>query len=192
MAVIEDRLFCVYKHTRLDTNEIFYIGIGDLKRPYSKTRSKEWKAIIENTKYTIEIIQDNLSLKDAYDLEILLITLIGRQDKKSGPLINKTNGGGGTKGRVITKPSHNKGKPMSKEQKSKIGIANKISQLGKKHSNITKQKMREKKSNLILNTCTGIFYYGCKKAGIANSIKEKTLWNKLTGISRNNTNLIYI
>ena len=46
---------CLYKHIRLDTNEIFYIGISNgLKRPYStKDRNKHWNNIIKITKYLI-------------------------------------------------------------------------------------------------------------------------------------------
>lgn len=34
---------CVYWHKKKRTNEIFYVGIGSLKRPYDKGfRSKWW------------------------------------------------------------------------------------------------------------------------------------------------------
>lgn len=48
----------VYRHRRLDTNEIFYIGIGkEEKRAFNKKdRSLWWKRIIDKTIYNVEII----------------------------------------------------------------------------------------------------------------------------------------
>lgn len=38
----------VYKHIRLDTNQVFYIGVGKTdKRPYSKIyRNKHWHNVV--------------------------------------------------------------------------------------------------------------------------------------------------
>lgn len=48
----------VYKHIRLDTNEIFYIGIGSDKkhlRAYSQRgRNKMWKEIVKKTQYAMK------------------------------------------------------------------------------------------------------------------------------------------
>ena len=48
----------VYKHTRLDTNEIFYIGIGKTeKRAFSTySRNKHWHNIVNKAGYTVEIL----------------------------------------------------------------------------------------------------------------------------------------
>lgn len=62
----------VYRHRRLDTNEIFYVGISVKKdRPYHKSgRNKFWKNIVNKTPYEVEIIATNLSWDDACELEI--------------------------------------------------------------------------------------------------------------------------
>ena len=89
----------IYKHTRKDTNEIFYIGIGVVKnydRAYQKKcRNIHWKRIVNKTEYLIDIIEDNLTWKIACEKEIELILKIGRRDLGSGPLVNLTNGGEG-------------------------------------------------------------------------------------------------
>ena len=45
----------VYKHIRLDNNEIFYVGIGNdnnYKRAYQKiSRNIFWKRVVNKTKY---------------------------------------------------------------------------------------------------------------------------------------------
>lgn len=68
---------------------------------------------------------DSLTDNDAVKLEIKLIKLIGRVDKKSGTLLNRTNGGDG-KGKVVSEETkkklskQRKGKKLSEEHKQKI------------------------------------------------------------------------
>ncbi len=118
----------VYRHRRLDTNEIFYIGIGvKEKRAYEKrSRNKLWENIVSKTNYDVEIIIKDIDYESAKELEILLIEMYGRRDLGLGSLVNMTNGGDGNKG-------------MSQEQK-KI-ISEKLS--GKKQSEETKKKRSE-------------------------------------------------
>ena len=87
----------VYRHRRLDTNKIFYVGVGaDEKRAFQKRdRNIFWNRIILKTDYSVEIIQRNLTQKDAFELEIFLISLYGRRDNKTGILCNLTDGGDG-------------------------------------------------------------------------------------------------
>ena len=41
---------CIYRHIRLDTNQVFYIGIGSIKRAYRKTgRNNYWNNITNKT-----------------------------------------------------------------------------------------------------------------------------------------------
>ena len=90
----------VYRHRRLDTFEVFYIGIGKTeKRAYSKkNRNKWWKNIILKTEYSVEIIIEDISWKEAQEVEVLLISEYGRRDLGLGNLVNLTNGGEGTQG----------------------------------------------------------------------------------------------
>ena len=54
----------VYRHRRLDTNKIFYVGISktkNFKRAYSKNnRNIHWKRIVNKTDYNVEILKSNL------------------------------------------------------------------------------------------------------------------------------------
>jgi hypothetical protein len=65
---------CVYRHRRLDTNEIFYVGMGSNKRATSlNNRNELWKRIVNKTEYVVEIVSENLTWEDACELECLLI-----------------------------------------------------------------------------------------------------------------------
>jgi len=164
----------VYKHIRLDSNEIFYIGIGlDAKRAYSKqNRNNYWKNIVNKTDYIVEIIDNNLSWEDACKQEIKLIKYYGRIDLNEGTLVNMTDGGEGNlnlsneanilKGKKISRLKKGvpnlklKNKPKSEEHKLKIKLAN----IGKTYSNeINKKKGRPQISEL-------------------NGMYGKTPWNK--------------
>ena len=92
---------CVYFHRRLDTNEVFYVGIGNNKRPYSKkNRSDWWHRIVSKAGYEVVIFDKGLSWKNACKLETGLIEFFGRKDLGKGNLVNMTDGGEGTKGLV--------------------------------------------------------------------------------------------
>lgn len=88
----------VYKHTRLDTNEIFYIGISvNSKRAYNKSqRNKIWKGIVSRAGYVVDIIYENLTWEEACEKEKELIKKYGRLDNNTGILANLTDGGDGT------------------------------------------------------------------------------------------------
>jgi len=125
----------IYKHIRVDTNEVFYIGIGNqdkFKRAFvTQKRSKFWKNITSKTEYTVEIIKDGLTWEEAQAEEIRLIKQYGRKDLGLGTLVNLTDGGEGTIGIIHTnqwyqnqKISNNKkNKFISEEHRQKI-IAN--------------------------------------------------------------------
>lgn len=120
----------VYRHVRLDTNEVFYVGIGKTeKRAYVKSeqhRSKHWCNITNKTNYKVEILFEDLPWEDACKKEIELISLYGRSDLGLGTLVNLTDGGEGTLGKKL-KPEHidiirevgkkNKGRVRSEEWK---------------------------------------------------------------------------
>lgn len=97
----------VYRHRRLDTNEIFYVGIGKSKsRAYKKSnRTKHWKRVVNKAGYLVEILKENLSWGDACELEELLISEYGRKDLGEGNLINMTNGGDGVPNLVHSQES---------------------------------------------------------------------------------------
>ena len=125
----------VYRHRRLDTFEVFYIGIGKTeKRAYSKkNRNKWWKNIILKTEYSVEIIIEDVSWKEAQEVEVLLISEYGRRDLGLGNLVNLTNGGEGTQGIIVS-------------DKTKQNMS--ISATGRKHSEESKEKNRIASSNV--------------------------------------------
>lgn len=163
----------VYSHTRLDKNEVFYIGVGsDTDNLYTRAhdkneRNEHWKNIVANTDYKIEILFDSISWEEALKKEIEFIALYGRRDKKTGTLVNMTDGGEGTVGYIFSdetknkiskatkgRPSHRKGKtlsqnhiqnlsgkkraPFSKERKLKMSL----SRTGKKRATFTDEHLK--------------------------------------------------
>jgi len=92
-------IYYVYSHTRLDTNEVFYIGIGkthDLKktnRAYVKAnRSKEWQNILLecNNNYRVDILFTYDNKDDCCAKEVELIEKYGRSCLGKGLLVNKS------------------------------------------------------------------------------------------------------
>jgi hypothetical protein len=163
---------CVYFHINKVKNQIFYVGIGNIKRPYDKLRPKYWHYMVNKYGYEIDIYKTGLTWEEACKLETEWIAKIGRRDKGLGPLINLTDGGDGTKGHIDSqevKDRRNKSisalGPRSEETKEKLrlkmlgktnakgykyteqqklDVSNR--QLGKKrkpHSEKTKSKMKE-------------------------------------------------
>jgi len=94
-------LVVVYRHINLDSNKVFYVGIGTEKRAYDyKSRNREWKIQAENSIIETEILFECDTREQAYQKEIEFINLYGRVDKKTGTLVNKTDGGGWLKGAI--------------------------------------------------------------------------------------------
>jgi hypothetical protein len=177
----------VYRHIRLDTNEIFYIGIGsennDYKRAYTKrNRNKHWRNIVNKTDYEVEIVLDNLTWDEACTKEIEFIKLYGRKDLNEGTLCNLTDGGEGPLGFVHSQESR------EKLSKSKIGKPTPTkgkpgTNLGKKFSEETKQRMSEshigKKHALgSKRTNEAKQKYSESKLGDKNPMYGKDPWNK--------------
>jgi hypothetical protein len=156
----------VYQHRRLDTNEIFYIGIGINKnRAYSKSgRNKHWHNIVNKVGYEVDILIDGCKMSQAKYIEKNMISYIGQSCNKTGKLVNITKGGedrATNKNRVCVNKNEkeafifsdqlehyiNSGWSVGRSLKAKkaIGKSNSISQLGKKLPQTTKEKMRGKR-----------------------------------------------
>jgi hypothetical protein len=153
---------CIYYHLK-PCVEVFYIGIGNNKRPNSKqNRNKYWHNIIEKYGYEVQVLKNDLSWEDAIELEILLISWFGRKDLKLGTLVNMTDGGEGNKNIVMTPesnikrslaskgiPKTNRGvkrKGHSQETRDKMSLAKKGIKT-QPHSEERKAKMRESALN---------------------------------------------
>ena len=153
---------CIYYHLK-PCGEVFYIGIGNDKRPNSKqNRNKYWHNIIEKYGYEVQVLKNDLSWEDSIELEILLISWFGRKDLKLGTLVNMTDGGEGNKNIVMTPesnikrslaskgiPKTNRGvkrKGHSQETRDKMSLAKKGIKT-QPHSEERKAKMRESALN---------------------------------------------
>lgn len=197
----------VYRHRRLDTNSIFYVGISKSNkyRPYSKhNRSKHWLNIINKTEYIVEIIYSNISYDDAKELEILLISEYGRHDLGSGLLVNLTDGGEGTSNYVKTieeckhhsevlkkkyKGSGNPfyGKKHTEETKNFISEYQKqyFTYEDGDYSRITKKKYNDstnnKRSKKVINIRTNIVFNNLREASEYYDINYYVLKSRMRG-----------
>lgn len=146
----------VYRHRRLDTYEVFYVGIGKTeRRAYRKhSRNKHWHNIVNKADYSVEIIATPDTWEEACELEMLLISEYGRKDLGLGNLVNMTDGGDGSLGVICTEETRQKmskslignqrslGKPRSEETKQKISATTK-GRKGKPLSKETKKKLSD-------------------------------------------------
>lgn len=122
----------LYFHKTPD-DKVFYVGIGNKYRPYSKSgRSKWWKNIVNKHGYTVDIILENISKEKAVEMECYYIKHFGRADIGLGNLVNMTDGGEG---------NHNR--KHSQETKDKISRNSAKVWLGKKLSVKTRKKLSE-------------------------------------------------
>lgn len=89
--------YYVYFHIRLSNNQIFYIGKGKNKRYKSVAdRNKHWHNVANKGYYCL-IYANNLTEKEAFNLEKEMIK------KYKSQLVNLTDGGEGTSGYKYTK-----------------------------------------------------------------------------------------
>lgn len=67
--------YLVYRHIDLKTLKPFYVGMSmSKKRPFDfKTRTKNWFDVYNNTDIKVEILKEDLSKKDAQELERFII-----------------------------------------------------------------------------------------------------------------------
>lgn len=205
----------VYRHRRLDTNQIFYVGIGNIKRPNKKTgRSVWWNRVISKTPYEVEIIAEGLDWDTACELETLLISEYGRKDLGLGNLVNMTDGGEGCLGYKLTEKHKEAirnskigemnpmyGKDFSQEHRDKMSVA----RSGDKHFNFNCEvtdELRERMSKAskgkliggkhhqarkVINTETGEIYNCIKDVVEISGLKYSALSSQLRGDNCNKT-----
>lgn len=144
----------------------FYVGkgcngrIGDHRLEAKRLLHKSGKKIVkiaiihklwkQGLDFEEDIILDNLSEQDAFDLEVGAIEEYGRIDLGTGCLSNMTNGGEGISGLIMTdehkkrigeaqkgEKNHNFGKEALPEVREK----NRQAQLGRRHTPETRRKI---------------------------------------------------
>lgn len=182
----------VYQHRRLDTNNIFYIGIEldsdkrkalGLRSKKITGRSKYWNNIINKTDYNIEILFNNLTNNEAKEIEKYLIKFYGRKDLGLGTLVNLTDGGDGAIGCV-----------KSEELKSKISNSLKGKRNGINNPMYGKNPYKNKihyASKKVINTETKIIYNTVKEVLIMTGIPKTTFSRWLGNQKLNKTNFVY-
>lgn len=169
-----------YTYAYLRKNKTpYYIGKGSNNRIF-KRKKKDVKP--PKDKSRIIFLKQNLTEEDAFKHEKYMIAVFGRKDLGTGILHNKTDGGEGTLGVVITPQFREKmrnimiGRTHTKEAKLKVSKANKGKSSwikGKNHSEKTKFKISEANKNKIVSeetkekisksqTKTGNSFYGKK------------------------------
>ena len=166
----------VYIHRKKTNNSVFYIGIStDKKRAYSKSsRNPYWKNIINKHDYIVDIIEKDINIETAKELEIFLIEIIGIDN-----LANITLGGESGNGLHHSEEAKrkislaNKGKIISEEQKKSISKT----LMGHFVSEKTREKIR--KANLVFYK-NGIFRIKkMKLKGIKSRILSKKQREKI-------------
>lgn len=143
----------VYRHIRLDKNEPFYIGIGSDSTYYRANKKSQrnihWKRIVSKTKYSIDILIDDLTWDEACEKEKEFISLYGRKDLNKGCLVNMTDGGDGTVNAIIKDyqrkavADSNKKRVFTEEDRKRMSLR----QTGKKHKEESKIKLSNSLKN---------------------------------------------
>lgn len=130
--------FYVYEHWRLDKDECFYVGKGTKGRAYVKGgRNSHWLNIVNKLErigsaYEVRIVASGLTEEEAFHLEKERIAFW----RDVVDLANKTDGGDGVSGLVMSPEARQK---MSEKAKGRKGSS---TMLGRKHSDETKLKMK--------------------------------------------------
>ena len=163
--MVNPNRFYTYAYLREDRTP-YYIGKGQGSRVYSKHRTIN----SPKDKSRIIFLKQNLTEEDAFKHEIYMIAVLGRKDLGTGILRNRTDGGEGSSGVIISEETRrkiseaSKGRTLSEEHKRKLIEANK----GKTHSEESKRKMSEAHKNPSEET----------KRKMSEAKKGKTPWNK--------------
>ena len=161
-----EKKLCVYRHLK-PNGEVFYIGIGSLSRPYNKThRNNFWKKVVEKyPDYEIQILKTDLTKEDACELEQMLVAWYGRRDCCGGTLVNLTDGGEATQGRI-----------MEEWQRQAMSDRQKGTMLGDENPNYGNSWTEEQK----------LYMSELKKEGYKNGTLKVNLDNSYKGIAERN------
>jgi group I intron endonuclease len=180
MSKKDPRRFYVYAFLRNKDSEHgkkltpYYIGKGTGKRAFEKYGRTV--PAPQDDSY-VSFVQEGLTEDEAFSLEIYCIQEYGRIDLGTGILRNRTDGGEGGSGAVVSEETRRKlsethrgerhynwgkrgelspswGKPRSEETKRKMSESRsgeKHHMWGKKHSEETRQKMSESRTGKVFS-----------------------------------------
>jgi len=128
--IVSEGKYYLYRHIRLDRNEVFYIGVGQKIKHYKVyeneyrrafevkyNRTPHWKNINKLCGRTVEILMESDDYDFIVNKEKEFIKLYGRRDLGTGSLVNLNDGGGGMKG---YKYSNEQKKQMSERRRKAV------------------------------------------------------------------------
>lgn len=142
--------FYTYAYLREDGTP-YYIGKGKESRIIRKHRRRNKQYFNPpNDTNKIIFLKKNLTEEQAFRHEKYMIAVFGRKDLGTGILRNMSNGGEGSSGFIMSREAKqklsisHKGKKKSIETRMKMSSASKGRNLGRKHSEEAKKKMKGK------------------------------------------------
>lgn len=197
-TIDKGRLHYVYTHTRVDTNEVFYVGIGTVgkvkyiskisyKRAYQKyNRSNFWKKVVNKTEYKVNIICESFNLKSIKEIEEQLIDFYGRKDLKQGNLVNLTNGGESNEGYIRSNETNKKHSNTLKGKKPSEACFKGLAVYNKNIPKEVLDKIKKSKEKQIINIETNEIYESIGKLAEKLGIAHSTLSGYLLGKRKNN------
>ena len=133
--MVNPNRFYTYAYLREDRTP-YYIGKGQGKRIY---QSKGKPCGKPKDKARIIFLKQNLTEEEAFKHEIYMIAVFGRIDLGTGILYNRTDGGDGASGKILTEETKRK---MSESAMGRIGSCG---FKGKTHSEESKKKISDAK-----------------------------------------------
>ena len=125
--------YYTYAYLREDRTP-YYIGKGKGNRVHKKGKGEVYPP---KNKNKIIKLKQNLTEEEAFKHEIYMIAVFGRKDLGTGMLRNKTDGGDGPSGYIMSKEQKqllskiHSGKILTDEHRKKISEANKRRDAGK-------------------------------------------------------------
>ena len=144
--------YYTYAYLREDGTP-YYIGKGKDNRAYKKGKGEVYPP---KDKSRIIFLKKNLTEEEAFKHEKYMIVVLGRKDLGTGILRNKTDGGDGPSGYIMSEEQKkllskvHSGKILSDEQKKKISQSLKRAGAGK-YKRTPEQLLKMKMSRKLIN-----------------------------------------
>jgi len=168
--------YYTYAYLRKDRTP-YYIGKGKEYRAYFKCKGEIQPP---KDKSRIIFLKQNLTEEESFRHEIYMIAVLGRKDLGTGILRNRTNGGEGASGIVISEETRrklseiNKGKILTEETKRKMSESKK----GKNHPTYNKTISQETRQKLSESHKGEKNHFYSKKHSPETREKMKLAWKK--------------